>query len=45
MHKAIVSYFKYYYMFGFTGTSIFSLNARTVTQNPNGVTTEQTFED
>jgi type I restriction enzyme R subunit len=27
MHKAIVSYFKQYYMFGFTGTPIFALNA------------------
>lgn len=43
MHKAIVSYFKYYYMFGFTGTPIFSLNAGTSTQNPNYITTAQTF--
>ena len=45
MHKAIVSYFRQYYMFGFTGTPIFSLNAGTSTQNPNYVTTEQTFGD
>ena len=45
MHKAIVGYFRQYYMFGFTGTPIFSLNAGTGTQNPNYVTTEQTFGD
>ena len=45
MHKAIVSYFKYYYMFGFTGTPIFSLNAGTGTQKSDYVTTEQTFGD
>lgn len=45
MHKAIVDYFRQYYMFGFTGTPIFSLNAGTGTQNPNYVTTEQTFGD
>lgn len=45
MHKAIVDYFRQYYMFGFTGTPIFSLNAETGTQNPNYVTTEQTFGD
>lgn len=45
MHKAIVSYFRQYYMFGFTGTPIFSFNAGTSTQNPNYVTTEQTFGD
>ena len=43
MHKAIVGYFRQYYMFGFTGTPIFALNAGTGTQNPNYVTTEQTF--
>lgn len=45
MHKAIVGYFRQYYMFGFTGTPIFSINAGTGTQNPNYVTTEQTFGD
>ena len=45
MHKAIVRYFKQYYMFGFTGTPIFSLNAGIGTQNPNYFTTEQTFGD
>lgn len=45
MHKAIVGYFRYYYVFGFTGTPIFSLNAGTSIQNPNYVTTEQTFGD
>ena len=45
MHKAIVGCFRHYYMFGFTGTPIFSLNAGTSTQNPNYVTTEQTFGD
>ena len=43
MHKAIVGYFRHYYMFGFTGTPIFSLNAGTVIQNLSYVTTEQTF--
>ena len=45
MHKAIVGYFRQYYMFGFTGTPIFSLNAGTSTPNPNYVTTEQIFGD
>ena len=45
MHKAIVGYFRQYYMFGFTGTPIFSLNAGTGTQNSDYVTTEQTFGD
>ena len=45
MHKAIVRYFKQYYMFGFTGTPIFPRNAGTNTQNPNFATTEQTFGD
>lgn len=44
MHKAIVSYFKQYYMLGFTGTPIFALNAGSV-QNLNYATTEQTFGD
>lgn len=45
MHKVIVRYFKQYYMFGFTGTPIFPLNAGVNTQNPNFATTEQTFGD
>ena len=45
MHKAIVRYFKQYYMFGFTGTPIFPLNAGVNTKNPNFATTEQTFGD
>lgn len=44
MHAAIVKSFKQYYMFGFTGTPIFSLNAPSVT-NPKYFTTEQTFGD
>ena len=45
MHKAIVSYFKKYYMFGFTGTPIFAANAVGGTQNFGYATTEQTFGD
>ena len=45
MHKAIVRYFRQYYMFGFTGTPIFPLNAGVNTKNPNFATTEQTFGD
>ncbi len=45
MHKAIVRNFKKYYMFGFTGTPIFPLNAEGRTGNGNFVTTEQTFGD
>ena len=44
MHKAIVRYFKRYYMFGFTGTPIFAVNAD-VNRDPNCATTEQTFGD
>ena len=44
MHAAIVQSFKKYYMFGFTGTPIFPLNAGAVT-NPKYFTTEQTFGD
>ena len=44
MHAAIVKSFKQYYMFGFTGTPIFPLNAAPVT-NPKYFTTEQTFGD
>ena len=43
MHRAIVRHFKQYYMFGFTGTPIFALNAETAVQNPHYSTTEQTF--
>ena len=44
MHAAIVKSFKQYYMFGFTGTPIFSMNAGART-NPKYFTTEQTFGD
>ena len=43
MHKAIIHYFKEYYMFGFTGTPIFAINAVTDKQNQNYATTEQIF--
>ena len=45
MHAAIVKYFKKYYMFGFTGTPIFPLNAGSSVRNPHYATTEQTFGD
>ena len=45
MHKSIVRYFKQYYMFDFTGTPIFPLNASVTSKNPNYATTEQTFGD
>ena len=44
MHKAITKYFKKYYLFGFTGTPIFAVNAG-VSKNPNLRTTEQAFGD
>lgn len=44
MHAAIVSSFKKYYMFGFTGTPIFPANSGSV-RNPKFATTEQTFGD
>ena len=44
MHKAITKYFKKYYLFGFTGTPIFAVNAGT-SKNPNLRTTEQAFGD
>ena len=44
MHTAIVNSFKQYYMFGFTGTPIFPLNAAPAS-GPNVFTTEQTFGD
>ena len=45
MHAAIVSHFKKHYMFGFTGTPIFPVNAGTAVRNPKYATTEQTFGD
>lgn len=45
MHAAIVTHFKKYYMFGFTGTPIFPLNAGGTVRNPKYATTEQTFGD
>ncbi|MGN0483983.1 MAG: type I restriction endonuclease subunit R [Lachnospiraceae bacterium] len=44
MHAAIVASFKKYYMFGFTGTPIFSENAGSV-KNLKFATTDQTFGD
>ena len=44
MHAAIVKSFKQYYMFGFTGTPIFPLNAAPAS-GPKVFTTEQTFGD
>ncbi len=44
MHAAIVSSFKKYYMFGFTGTPIIPANTSTL-KNPKFATTEQTFGD
>ena len=44
MHTAIVQNFKKYYMFGFTGTPIFSANAGRA-KNAQFFTTEQTFGD
>ncbi len=44
MHAAIVNSFKYYYMFGFTGTPIFPANVGAV-RNPKYSTTKQTFGD
>lgn len=44
MHAAIVSSFKKYYIFGFTGTPIFPINAGSV-RNPKFFTTEQIFGD
>ena len=45
MHAAIVKYFRKYYMFGFTGTPIFPVNAGSGVRNANYATTEQTFGD
>ena len=44
MHKAITKYFKKYYLFGFTGTPIFAVNAGT-SKNPDLRTTAQAFGD
>lgn len=44
MHKAITKYFKKYYLFGFTGTPIFAVNAGAC-KNPDLRTTEQAFGD
>lgn len=44
MHSIIVNNFKKYYMFGFTGTPIFPVNAGSV-KNGQFMTTEQTFGD
>lgn len=44
MHLAIIKHFKNYYMFGFTGTPIFAVNAG-ARRNPNFFTTGQTFGD
>lgn len=44
MHAAIVSSFKNYYMFGFTGTPIFPANIGSM-RNAKFATTEQTFGD
>ena len=42
MHLAITKFFKQYYLFGFTGTPIFAVNAG-VSKNPALRTTEQAF--
>lgn len=44
MHIAITRFFKQYYLFGFTGTPIFAVNAG-VSKNPALRTTEQAFGD
>ena len=44
MHTAIVKNFKKYYLFGFTGTPIFAVNAGRA-KNPEFFTTGQTFGD
>jgi type I restriction enzyme R subunit len=43
MHKDIVKSFKKYYIFGFTGTPIFPMNASLSSKFPNLKTTEQAF--
>ncbi|MDO5713654.1 MAG: type I restriction endonuclease subunit R [Tissierellia bacterium] len=44
MHRAIITCFKNYHLFGFTGTPIFSVNASSSTKN-HFYTTAQTFGD
>ena len=44
MHKAIIKNFKKYYVFGFTGTPIFTVNAQP-SSGSQLFTTEQTFGD
>jgi len=44
MHKKIIKHFKKYHIFGFTGTPIFAVNAKSG-GNPNMRTTEQAFGD
>lgn len=44
MHKAITKAFKKYYLFGFTGTPIFAVNASS-SSKPDLKTTEQAFGD
>lgn len=43
MHQRIVKNFKKYYIFGFTGTPIFAINANTSNKFPTLKTTEQVF--
>jgi type I restriction enzyme R subunit len=43
MHRDITKSFKKYYMFGFTGTPIFAINASTSNKFPTLKTTEQAF--
>ena len=43
MHVAITKTFKKYHLFGFTGTPIFAVNARSGTKHANLKTTEQAF--
>lgn len=44
-HTAITKAFKKYYIFGFTGTPIFAVNASSTVKNVNMSTTEQAFGD
>jgi type I restriction enzyme R subunit len=44
MHKAITKAFKKYFLFGFTGTPIFAINASS-SNRPDLKTTEQAFGD
>lgn len=44
MHLAVTRFFKYYHLFGFTGTPIFSVNS-VGGKSPNLRTTEQAFGD